>query len=903
MKLHLNRFMAGALLYVTICVFANLVLTPFSLVNFIGPAAGLAGVLAILWGRSGLFSALIGLVSFHIISIYYFDQSLDISIILISSLAIFLQAYWVKQLTVKSIKNQKWLNNRLSLLKFIFYIGPLAGLVSASASLLIAVLDVQQINSLPFYVVVIGYAGSILFSVFAIPVFLFSHGRQKLTLTKRLFLIVSSLFGMVAVGFLFYVSQQQHELQREQKFKESYDAIHSAIQDEISGIQSQLNGVSALFQSSNFVSLREFRAFSHYIYNEASSISLIQWTPAVEYSNKLNFEKKLTEQLNVDYQITERTLLGDIVIAPQREVYLPVNYIYPANQYEEMYGMNLWHHEVNKVAISHAIISRKSVATEPFTLNFDRKRDHVFFIFKPIYNGQSDFGVMKLPQQSPASSFLVVLVKIAPFLKRINEEFPEVELQVEDISQANRLFVYGDVLNVKSRQLERFNLNVFTRNWQFSVIEKNAWSTQQKPWQMWAMVIGATIGGVFFQILFLMMAVYSIELNYRVTAKTRELILAKDQADKENHAKTQFLYTLSNELRTPFNVIKHLTETFPSEDTSPQIQTYFANISDASLNLEQLIDTVNELTNIETGFITLNHRPFDFSIFISRMENMIKVSPHLLENKVRVITAKDIPSFIDTDELRLQKLFMMLVENVGKVLSSKNFCISVNIHFHKLNNATLFFVVTNELEDVLNNSSILKANALTEDADLSSLNTRMAMLKELCVLFGGDLKLSQLPSGNLMVSASVKVNLYQLSQDNVGRNFMLSHNEKVAGSEVNSVLLVQELHLHDENLCQNLLNADYQVEIIEETEDIFTYLDLNTYQFVIFDCANFTENMIKVLRKARNLPEYKNIPLIGLVPTSIEQDQIIILQNYISEYVFKPVSAQRLSLLLTKYKA
>lgn len=894
MKTHIHRIILGVLLYSLVCVMANLALKPYSIIHFIGPAAAVASALAIVWRGLGLVCTLLGIFLFYSIQIYLFHYEFELSIFLISSLAIFLQAYWAKQLTYKRVKKQKWLDNRATLFKFLLSVGPLAGLISASAALMISVLEAEQFNYPPFYIFAISYSSSILVAIFSVPSLLFAYGKQKLKLSRRISLIVAAIFGVVAVGFLFQVLQQQHQNERHQIFNNTHKKITSAINIELYSINSQLNAVAALIKSSEYVSAPEFRSFSHHVFHENSSVQVIQWVPAVQQEHRAEFEKEASQELNIDFQLMEQTLLGDLVPTQIGNVYLPVKYIYPANVFEQMYGVNLWRSRLQKDTITRAVNLRKAVASTSFMLNYERQFQEGVLVYYPVYNANNAHGSLRVPKQSPVSGFVVAIVRFEPYLAELMLNFPDVNLYVEDMSSQSGVVIYGENMLEKHRLTYQDNIDVFTQNWQVNIEEKLAWSIQPKSWQTWGILVGATLGGMLFQLLFLMMAVYSIELEHRVTLKTRNLILSKDKAEKENQAKRQFMHTLSAELRTPFNVIKRLTETFPEKNMSEQSRSYLENITDASLNLEQLIDTVNELSNIESGLFTFNLRSFDFSIFISRMESMISVSPHLNGQKIKVVTSKDVPTFIDSDELRLQQLFMMLVENASEVLATNTFCISVNVHSHKLNNATLFLVLTPLHEDMIMSSM----NALRDESNFTEMNTRMAMIHELCKLFGGDLKLAHLPSGNMMLSASVKIRLHQHKQENFGSNFIAPSIKK---SQSKSVLLIQESNTHNDELCQRLLNEHYQVEVIDELDDVFNYLAYNHYDLLLFDSVSFTDNMIKMLRKIRHTEEYKNISIVGLVSTELTHDKIIIIQGYLDEYLFTPITNSRFIQLMNKH--
>ena len=157
----------AVLLYVGICVLASILIKPFSILNFIGPAAALASALMIVWGTYIAISIVIGNIIFSILLAMYFDVKVDnIGIVIISLLAILLQGFWSKYITYQEVSKQKCLDSRVLASIFIIKIGPIAGLISAGAAVLVAILDVKQVSGGLFYVFVTTWSASILVAIF-----------------------------------------------------------------------------------------------------------------------------------------------------------------------------------------------------------------------------------------------------------------------------------------------------------------------------------------------------------------------------------------------------------------------------------------------------------------------------------------------------------------------------------------------------------------------------------------------------------------------------------------------------------------------------------------------------------------------------------------------------------------
>lgn len=94
------------------------------------------------------------------------------------------------------------------------------------------------------------------------------------------------------------------------------------------------------------------------------------------------------------------------------------------------------------------------------------------------------------------------------------------------------------------------------------------------------------------------------ELEERVLERTAELLLARDQAQQANRAKTSFLSNMSHDLRTPMNAVlgfAHLLVTDPLEPLSDRQRSYAQNIARAGEHLMALINELLDLARIEAG--------------------------------------------------------------------------------------------------------------------------------------------------------------------------------------------------------------------------------------------------------------------------------------------------------------
>lgn len=156
----------------------------------------------------------------------------------------------------------------------------------------------------------------------------------------------------------------------------------------------------------------------------------------------------------------------------------------------------------------------------------------------------------------------------------------------------------------------------------------------------------------------------NIEDVISVQEKTREeLIEAKEEADRANQAKTNFLMRMSHDLRTPINGIigmLDIGDRYPN-DLLRQEECR-KKIRNASNVLLELINEVLDMNKLESGDIILEHEKFNLlnvckeSCLVAHQRNIEVIEDFSLTENINLIGSA----------IHLKRLMMNIVENAVK---------------------------------------------------------------------------------------------------------------------------------------------------------------------------------------------------------------------------------------------
>ena len=172
-------------------------------------------------------------------------------------------------------------------------------------------------------------------------------------------------------------------------------------------------------------------------------------------------------------------------------------------------------------------------------------------------------------------------------------------------------------------------------------------------------------GSILMLIIFIGLTVMLYVQNY-VRKKHEAAEREKIRAVEGSLAKSQFLFNMSHDIRTPMNAIVGYTTLALREPASPVLQDYLKKIDLSSQHLLALINDILEMSRIETGKIELEYVPTDLVAVFDGVRDLFSEQMKQKQMDFSVHTSQVQNRFVWCDRKNLNRVLLNTLSNAYK---------------------------------------------------------------------------------------------------------------------------------------------------------------------------------------------------------------------------------------------
>jgi len=395
------------------------------------------------------------------------------------------------------------------------------------------------------------------------------------------------------------------------------------------------------------------------------------------------------------------------------------------------------------------------------------------------------------------------------------------------------------------------------------------------------------------------------------------LSVAKEEADRANHAKTIFLANMSHEIRTPLNVIIGLGQLLRRDVIDARQQEQLDQLCGHSDYLLALLNDILEMSKIDADALTLEEHSFCLGAMVDRVMEMLDKQAEgkgvtldvELDDELRTI-------WLRGDALRLAQILINLGNNAVKFTGRGG---TVNLRILSCEDRLDPAIGLNgESASTVKKWQILRF--IVDDTGIGITAANQAHLFQLFRqvddsadrAYGGTglgLAISQRLVMQMGGRISVKSQIAVGSQFEFVLRFPIEPAEPVATSMSDAwfngkrILLAEDHSLSQKILRDMLEYVGCRVDAVSDGIEVLLMAQAEHYDLILMDVQMPKMDGLVATRELRLLPDYHGIPIIALTANAFAEDRQRCIVAGMNDHIGKPVTMDALVAVLHKWMA
>lgn len=382
-----------------------------------------------------------------------------------------------------------------------------------------------------------------------------------------------------------------------------------------------------------------------------------------------------------------------------------------------------------------------------------------------------------------------------------------------------------------------------------------------------------------------------------------ELIRTREEAERANSAKSEFLAMMSHELRTPMNGVLGMLQLMETTKMTDEQSEYAALATESTEHLLRVINDILDFSRFERDALELENIAFNLAELIS---TSVQAFAHNAQQRGLALEL-DVPPGLDLlrvkgDPTRIRQILVNLIGNALKFTEFGS--VRVETSWQKRDAHHILFSCAVRDSGIGISPDLLESMFDAFQQADNSISRRyggtglgLPIARNLTERMGGSLQAQSSEGLGSVFTLEIPLQLIQQEEPQPQPGAVGELSQEREGC----VLLVEDNPVNRTVVEAMLRSLGLQVSAAGDGAEAVSMVSREKYALILMDCRLPIMDGYEATRRIRQLPGLETLPIIALTANARHGDREICLQAGMNDYLAKPFKRTDLQQVLQRW--
>lgn len=375
-------------------------------------------------------------------------------------------------------------------------------------------------------------------------------------------------------------------------------------------------------------------------------------------------------------------------------------------------------------------------------------------------------------------------------------------------------------------------------------------------------------------------------------AAEASLKIAKEEAEKANQAKSEFLSVMSHEIRTPLSVVIGLGNILFRQNPRPDQINNLQVLRTSADNLLVLINDILDFSKIDASKLELENTVFDLHKTVDEIYQAMSIKAQEKDNLMSIHLDPKIPTWVYGDTHRITQILNNLLSNAVKFTQKGKVRLSLQLENISDSRCTILFSVSDtgigiEKDKIQHIFTPFSQSSSSITREFGGTGLGLAITSELLLLMDSQLKLET----EIGRGSNFYFSLDLVYMSSVEKNPNITEPEE-QNLEKAKILLVEDTPFNILFTTQLLEGWNTLVDVAENGAIAVDKMKEREYDLVIMDLHMPVMDGYTSTKKIREFNQ--DTPIMALTASATAHIREMIFAAGMQDYVTKPFDSDQL---------